>query len=302
MTELVLTPALRDKVDSTLGQAHALANAARSLTISNDTEAQLATEFVARVARIKKDNETARQAEVRPLIDRKTAIDAAFKEPVALLEEADAVVRRALLGYHREQERLRLVEAMRVDAERRAAEAAAEAERRRLAEEAARVEREAAEAEQRRQVELEAAQDVLAQRVAVMGEDELREIVRAEGDGDVDLRDAASAELSLREGRRANQARVEAAQAAAAAAHVAELQAKSADVVPLAPAAPMRAMSGSATTTKRWVGTVVDESRVPREYLAVDQRKINAAVKAGVRDIPGVTIEQVDGLSVRTAS
>lgn len=58
---------------------------------------------------------------------------------------------------------------------------------------------------------------------------------------------------------------------------------------------------GSAATRKRWVGTVTDPSMVPRAYLVVDQRLVNAAVKRGVRAIPGVRIEEVAELAVRSA-
>jgi hypothetical protein len=36
--------------------------------------------------------------------------------------------------------------------------------------------------------------------------------------------------------------------------------------------------------------TIADESLVPREYLALDDKKIRAVIKAGVRNIPGLVI------------
>jgi hypothetical protein len=60
-----------------------------------------------------------------------------------------------------------------------------------------------------------------------------------------------------------------------------------------------RTAEGSAHVRKRWVGTVVDESLIPREYLIVDQRKINHAVASGVREIPGCKIEEVAGAVLR---
>ena len=67
----------------------------------------------------------------------------------------------------------------------------------------------------------------------------------------------------------------------------------------VAPAAALRSGMGSANVVKRWTAVVVDEAQVPRAYLKVDQVAINAAVKAGMRDIPGVRIEQSDSLAVR---
>lgn len=56
---------------------------------------------------------------------------------------------------------------------------------------------------------------------------------------------------------------------------------------------------GAAASRKRWVATVTDASLVPRQYLVVDQRLLNEAVKRGAREIPGVTIEERDELAVR---
>lgn len=46
-----------------------------------------------------------------------------------------------------------------------------------------------------------------------------------------------------------------------------------------------------------WKAEVIDELKVPREYMIVDMRRINEAVRAGVRDIPGVTIFQETSIS-----
>ena len=64
----------------------------------------------------------------------------------------------------------------------------------------------------------------------------------------------------------------------------------------------LRAESGAVSTRKRWVATVEDETRIPRQYLKVDTAAINAAVNDGVREIPGVRIEQETTLAVRAAS
>lgn len=51
-------------------------------------------------------------------------------------------------------------------------------------------------------------------------------------------------------------------------------------------------------TTKRWTFEVVDEKKVPREYLVVDSAAINKAIRNGVREIDGLDIFQVEGLRV----
>lgn len=51
-----------------------------------------------------------------------------------------------------------------------------------------------------------------------------------------------------------------------------------------------RTEAGTASQRKEWRFEVIDETQVPREYLMVDHAKIRQAVKAGVREIPGVNI------------
>jgi len=42
-----------------------------------------------------------------------------------------------------------------------------------------------------------------------------------------------------------------------------------------------------------WTGTVVDAGQVPREYCVPNQKAIDKAVAAGIREIPGVEIKEV---------
>ncbi len=44
------------------------------------------------------------------------------------------------------------------------------------------------------------------------------------------------------------------------------------------------------STSSVWKWNFVNEGEVPAKYWSVDSRKIDAAVKAGIRDIPGVNI------------
>lgn len=52
-----------------------------------------------------------------------------------------------------------------------------------------------------------------------------------------------------------------------------------------------------ATASTYWKGDVVDVDKLPRQYLMVNQAAIDAAVRGGTRDIPGVHIYE----AVRTA-
>jgi hypothetical protein len=61
----------------------------------------------------------------------------------------------------------------------------------------------------------------------------------------------------------------------------------------------VRTDSGSVTEREVWIFEVVKPTEVPREYLCVDEAQIRAAVKAGVRQIPGVNIYPEDRLTRR---
>ncbi len=62
----------------------------------------------------------------------------------------------------------------------------------------------------------------------------------------------------------------------------------------------IRGNQGSSSVRKTWTFEVMDDTLVPREYLAVDEGVISLAVRKGTRDIPGVRIYQQESLSVRS--
>lgn len=53
------------------------------------------------------------------------------------------------------------------------------------------------------------------------------------------------------------------------------------------------------TVAEVWAFEVLDEAEVPVEFLSVDANKVNAAVKAGARDIPGLRIFSESRVTVR---
>jgi hypothetical protein len=94
-----------------------------------------------------------------------------------------------------------------------------------------------------------------------------------------------------------------------AAMEKAEAEAKAHEVVaPVVPDIVMpkteavtRSETGAAAFTKRpWKGTVTNPDEVPRQFCSPDQKKINEAVKAGIREIPGVKIEQDQQVNFRS--
>jgi hypothetical protein len=53
------------------------------------------------------------------------------------------------------------------------------------------------------------------------------------------------------------------------------------------------------STQTVWLYEVADLSKVPREYLDIDTAKVNQAIKAGVREIPGLKIRSEERVTRR---
>ena len=64
-------------------------------------------------------------------------------------------------------------------------------------------------------------------------------------------------------------------------------------------AEPTRTISGSASTRKVTKWEVTEAAKIPREYLIIDKVKINKAVKAGMKNIPGLRIYEDTVVALR---
>lgn len=53
------------------------------------------------------------------------------------------------------------------------------------------------------------------------------------------------------------------------------------------------------TVGEVWTFEVLDEAEVPVEFKSVDSSKVNLAIKAGLRDIPGLRIFSQARVTVR---
>ena len=73
-------------------------------------------------------------------------------------------------------------------------------------------------------------------------------------------------------------------------------------VTPVVPPTPTvtRTDEGTASVIKTWSFEVEDLGKVPREYLGLDDRKVNNAIRGGVRNIPGLRIFEKSQVRVRT--
>jgi hypothetical protein len=125
-----------------------------------------------------------------------------------------------------------------------------------------------------------------------------------------------AAEYGVKRKIQAYQAKVElerrkqeemARRAAAEAQARLDAEAKAAHVEPVKIEAPVipkketvtRTAEGSSNVSKHWNFEIVNADEVPRQYLVIDDKAINLAIKAGVREIPGVRIFQDTRISFR---
>jgi exonuclease VII large subunit len=56
---------------------------------------------------------------------------------------------------------------------------------------------------------------------------------------------------------------------------------------------------GKLTKVKKWVWELEDEQSIPREYLTLDEKKIDEAVKQGIRNIPGIKVFEKEEITMR---
>jgi hypothetical protein len=292
-----LAAAEQQQVTEVGARAQSLVGQAHTLQVRTPEEAQAATGFLSAIAKAKREAEKARKFIVDPMNQHVKRINDSFKERTAPLAEADRIAREKVLAYQQEAERKAREEQERIDRKRREAEANAEAERQKAVEEAQAAERAAREAEEHRQAGIAAGADARRAEIAQMGEQELLSLCDTEPEAPDAL--MAAEQINARTVAREAQERATQAEQAAEEARQREIAAKSAPATAVAAPTALVSTSGSASARKRWVAEVVHVDLVPRQYLVVDQAALNAAVRSGAREIPGVLIEQRSELSVR---
>lgn len=287
-TAVIDTDAEEAKVSEVTETVGGIVAAAEQLEVVSTETAQQAATMLTEISRARKASETARRFLTDPLRKHVEAINARFKEAAEPLDQANAIVRGKLGTYQAEQERIRQAEQERLEAEARAERERQEAE--------AREAREKAEAEAREAAERAAAArapTMDAVGVADLTDAQLVDVVLEGGHAEPEAR----AELARRREARRAQEQAEAAQRAVVQANEAE-QAAAAQPLTVARVEQAPKLAGI-STQKRWTFEVIDPHAVPREHLTVDEKSIREAVRAGVREIPGVRIYQDAGLAVR---
>lgn len=236
--------------------------AAKDISVDTAEDAEGATEVLADIARRKKTLEAERKKLAKPVDEAKKAIQTLFNGLKAPLDEARDILEPKVLAWQeREDERVRKANA---EAEREQREKH-EAEQKRIAEEQAEAQRKA--------------DDATADAVAASE--------RMAENGSEESQDAA---LAAAETAREAQAELAVKREERPAFTLPEREEVESTI---------DTVRGSATRRKTWTFEVVNAAAVPREYLAVDDKKIRQAVKDGAREIPGVNIFEKSGLAVR---
>ncbi len=146
MTDIItLTESESTKIEQARGSAAAVVAAAHDLTVENADQAERAGGILRDLQTVRKRAESERKDLTAPYRAHERQINDQYREPSAMLDKADGIIRGKVLAYQREQERIRAEQQRELDriaAEQRARD---EAERARLAAEA-REQREAWEA------------------------------------------------------------------------------------------------------------------------------------------------------------
>ncbi len=280
-----------EKVETEVAQqAGDLEARAASLAIADTAGYQAAASFLADIADAENSVEAKRVELVKPLNDHVKKINDMFRPLARRLEAVRNTVSGKVLAWRQAEQRRVEEERARAEAARRKAEAE-EAERRAAAERARREEEEARHRAEAMAREEEAARQRAreAQGAAARkrAEQEAAEAESRKRAADLMARNKAAAEAKARadaDAAREAQARAETERARAL---------RSAPTTTVA-----GSTGGSLTAKKRWTFKVVDPVQVPRAYLEVNEKAIRAAVKAGVRQIPGVEVFQVEDLAV----
>lgn len=265
-TVAALTPVENAQIQTARSSAASVVAAARDLVVEDSERASRAGEILRDLATVKARAERERKAIQKPYLDKVETIRAQYREPTAMLDEADKTIRAKVEAWTVEQERLRAIEQARLDAEAEAQRKADEAERDRLA------------AEARKQK-------------AAWAAEEARRRADAEANPSPEAIAAADAAQAAREAMAA----LEASRA------ITPLPVRQVEVVK-----PVAKPTQGVSTWKVWTFDTwdVDVGRLPDWARVVDEkairREMHRQVKAGKEpSVPGVRFYQETGMQVR---
>jgi len=265
---------VRPKFDDYKREASRIATDAKALTVADQDSLNVAVMLGGSAKKIAKSIELQRKQIIADPSEFVKGVNGICKMITDNLDEAERITKDKIKQHNAR------VEMERLERERKAREEAAALQRK--------IDAEVAEANRKAQEE-----------ARKRAEEEAR-IRREKEEAEARERGAKQAELdALKE--KAEQDRQESLRKAEEEAKANEVQAPQV-VAPVVQEAPKvtRTEGGAAFSKKPWVFEVLDSLIVPREFMAVDEKKIRDAVRMGVREISGVRIFQDDQINFRS--
>ena len=247
--------------------------AIKGVIIKDDTSLAGAVEITGKVKQLNKLLEERRTKYTGPLNEIIKAINALFKQHTGKLAEYEQALKNKIIAYNREQDRLRRE---REEAERRRREAAEKAAAEKARKEAL------------KNIKAAFKKAGMSDRAVVMFiKTAIGPGLKLDELGMPDL-ETLAAELAARK----------------------EVEVKQPDPVPVEPVIPSESLappkqntiitdSGAKMTRKKerkW--RLIDISKVPAEYLKLDEKTINKLVKAGIPAIEGIEIYFEDNIAI----
>ncbi len=270
-----------------------LASHYTNYAVSNDVEYADGAEELKRIKQQQQILEDRRFAITRPMDAAKKAVMDFFRPFSDRLDDAEIHVKRALTGYAVEQKRI-ADEAARIERQRQ------EKEAKRLREEARAADEAAAKKERDRLAELQRKEDERAaeeaERLAVE-----RKAAKTEEDKKRAIeQEAAAQQRRDDEQERLHQERLASeadARERTARAETLETRAETVTTAPVAPAPKVKGIS----TRKVWKFEIIDQAKIPNEYLVPNTTAIGGVVRAlkGATNIPGIRVYAEDSMSAR---
>lgn len=261
--------------------------------VTTDLEYADGAEELRRIKNQQSVLEERRFAITRPMDAAKKAVMDFFRPFSDRLDDAEIHVKKALTDYSTEQKRI-ADEAARIERQRAEKEAARLREEARIADELA------AKKERDRLAELQRKEDIRAEEEAARLADE-----RAAAKTEEDKKRAEEQEAAAEARRQAEQDRLhqerldsEAAERERTArAETLEARAEAKTTAPVAAAPKVKGIS----TRKKWSFEIVDQAKIPREYLIPNEVAIGGVVRAlkGATNIPGIRVVSTDIMSAR---
>jgi len=248
------------------GKAKELILAGQDVRIETEQDVSIAVEHINRINQCSKLMEAERAERLLPLRNATEQINAPYREHKTGLMAVKENITAMLDKWHANKKRIAQEKA---DAEQKEREAVAMAEAKKIEDE--RLEREQ-EAQRLENLRLERESE--AKRLKEQGDAEAAAVAQV-----------AAAQAAVESKQKADEAEAKRIEAEQVMQNAADAPIEAPEAVTMKG---IHGSSGSARTTWHW--EITDISKVPEEFITVKEKELNALVKAGRREIPGLRI------------